>query len=61
LVPEEVAAHAGMKVEQSAPLANVSELAQYDAIIFGTPTRFGSRAAKKPRSHPFITRSCTTE
>jgi NAD(P)H dehydrogenase (quinone) len=46
LVPEEMAGHAGMKVAQSAPLANVSELAQYDAIIFGTPTRFGNMAAQ---------------
>ena len=29
LVPEEVARHAGMKLDQSAPLANVSDLAQH--------------------------------
>jgi NAD(P)H dehydrogenase (quinone) len=46
LVPDEVARQAGMKLEQSAPLANVHELAQYDAIIFGTPTRFGNMAAQ---------------
>ena len=29
-----------------APLASVDELASYDAIIFGTPTRFGNMAAQ---------------
>lgn len=28
--------------EQAAPVAQPSELANYDAIIFGTPTRFGN-------------------
>ena len=46
LVPEEVARNAGMKLEQPAPLATVDELPQYDAIIFGTPTRFGNMAAQ---------------
>ena len=46
LVPEEVARKAGMKLEQEAPLAAVDELAGYDAIIFGTPTRFGNMAAQ---------------
>jgi NAD(P)H dehydrogenase (quinone) len=46
LVPEEVARNAGMKLEQAAPLATVDELPQYDAIIFGTPTRFGNMAAQ---------------
>lgn len=31
----------GMKPEQDAPVATVDELPGYDAIIFGTPTRFG--------------------
>ena len=35
-----------MKLEQAAPLATVDELPQYDAIIFGTPTRFGNMAAQ---------------
>ena len=30
------------KVDQQAPVAKPSELADYDAIIFGTPTRFGN-------------------
>ncbi len=46
LVPDEVARKSGYKVDQSAPLAAVSELPEYDAIIFGTPTRFGNMAAQ---------------
>jgi NAD(P)H dehydrogenase (quinone) len=46
LVPEDVARKSGMKLEQAAPVATVDELPQYDAIIFGTPTRFGNMAAQ---------------
>lgn len=46
LVPADVAAAAGIKTEQAAPVATVDELAEYDAIIFGTPTRFGNMAAQ---------------
>jgi len=46
LVSEEVARKAGMKVDQKAPIATVDELSTYDAIIFGTPTRFGNMAAQ---------------
>ncbi|MHB8812236.1 MAG: NAD(P)H:quinone oxidoreductase [Steroidobacteraceae bacterium] len=46
LMPEDVARKAGMKVDQKAPLASVEELANYDAIIFGTPTRFGNMTAQ---------------
>lgn len=46
LVPETVAAASGMKVDQQAPIATPDELADYDAIIFGTPTRFGNMAAQ---------------
>ncbi|WDA41947.1 NAD(P)H:quinone oxidoreductase [Erythrobacter sp. BLCC-B19] len=46
LVPEEVAKGAGIKLDQAAPLADPNELADYDAIIFGTPTRFGNMAAQ---------------
>ncbi len=46
LMPEEIARKAGMKLDQSAPIANIDELASYDAIIFGTPTRFGNMAAQ---------------
>ena len=35
-----------MKLDQPAPIATVDELASYDAIIFGTPTRFGNMTAQ---------------
>lgn len=40
-VPEEVARASGYKLDQAAPIAEVGELAQYDAIIVGAGTRFG--------------------
>ncbi len=46
LVPEEVARAAHMKLDQAAPIATVDELPDYDAIIVGTPTRFGNMAAQ---------------
>ncbi|MHB1870713.1 MAG: NAD(P)H:quinone oxidoreductase [Steroidobacteraceae bacterium] len=46
LVPEEIVRKSGMKADQQTPLATVDELAQYDAIVFGTPTRFGNMAAQ---------------
>ncbi len=46
LVPDEIAAAAHIKVDQAAPIATPDELANYDAIIFGTPTRFGNMAAQ---------------
>ncbi len=46
LMPEEVAKNAGVKLDQAAPIAAPGELADYDAIIFGTPTRFGNMAAQ---------------
>src|ERR1700751_1297790 len=46
LVPEEVAKKSGMKLNQAAPVASVDELPSYDAIIFGTPTRFGNMCAQ---------------
>jgi NAD(P)H dehydrogenase (quinone) len=46
LMPEEVAKNAGVKLDQSAPVADPNELADYDAIIFGTPTRFGNMASQ---------------
>ena len=46
LMPPDVAAKAGVKLDQAAPIANPAELADYDAIIFGTPTRFGNMAAQ---------------
>jgi NAD(P)H dehydrogenase (quinone) len=46
LVPEEVARKSGFKLDQPAPIATVDELPDYDAIIIGTPTRFGNMAAQ---------------
>ncbi|MCC7226072.1 MAG: NAD(P)H:quinone oxidoreductase [Burkholderiaceae bacterium] len=40
-VPLEIAKSAHFKVEQAAPVAEVAQLADYDAIIIGAPTRFG--------------------
>ncbi len=45
-VPEDVARKSGFKLDQSAPVAAIDELAQYDAVIFGTPTRFGNMAGQ---------------
>ncbi|MBK1734657.1 NAD(P)H:quinone oxidoreductase type IV [Halorhodospira abdelmalekii] len=45
-MPEETARKAGVKLDQEAPLASPEELADYDAILFGTPTRFGNMAAQ---------------
>ncbi len=46
LVSAEVAHKSHFKTDQSAPVAEVGELAHYDAIVFGTPTRFGNMAAQ---------------
>jgi NAD(P)H dehydrogenase (quinone) len=46
LVSDDVARKAGLKVDQKAPIAKSDELADYDAVIFGTPTRFGNMAAQ---------------
>ena len=39
--PAEVAKAAHFKLDQKAPIAVIDELADYDAIIIGCPTRFG--------------------
>lgn len=39
--PEAVAKAAHFKLDQAAPVARVDELADYDAIVIGAPTRFG--------------------
>ena len=39
--PEDVARAAYFKLDQAAPVATIGELAGYDAIIIGAPTRFG--------------------
>jgi len=46
IIPEDRARAMGVKLDQSAPIATVEELGDYDAIIFGTPTRFGNMAAQ---------------
>jgi len=46
LMSEEAARKAGAKLDQAASVATVDELAKYDAIIFGTPTRFGNMCAQ---------------
>jgi NAD(P)H dehydrogenase (quinone) len=46
LVPPDVCKASGFKLDQSAPIADPAELERYDAIIFGTPTRFGNMAAQ---------------
>jgi NAD(P)H dehydrogenase (quinone) len=45
-VPPEIAKTSGFKLDQAAPIATPDELDQYDAIIFGTPTRFGNMAGQ---------------
>jgi NAD(P)H dehydrogenase (quinone) len=46
LMSEDAARKAGAKLDQEAPIATVDELPNYDAIIFGTPTRFGNMCAQ---------------
>ncbi len=49
-VPETMAAEAAkaahFKLDQKAPVANIEDLANYDAIIVGSPTRFGRIASQ---------------
>jgi NAD(P)H dehydrogenase (quinone) len=46
LVPDKIALAAHYKLDQIAPIAQIDQLIDYDAIIFGTPTRFGNMAAQ---------------
>ena len=46
LVPEAVAKASHYKMDQKAPVANIDDLANYDAIIVGTGTRFGRMASQ---------------
>ncbi|MEI2455279.1 MULTISPECIES: NAD(P)H:quinone oxidoreductase [Lysobacter] len=46
LVPEEVARRSHYKLDQAAPIAKVEELADYDAIVIGTGTRFGRMSSQ---------------
>jgi NAD(P)H dehydrogenase (quinone) len=45
-VPLEVAKASHFKLEQDAPIATVDDLANYDAIVFGTCTRFGRMSSQ---------------
>jgi NAD(P)H dehydrogenase (quinone) len=40
-VPRDVATASHFKLDQPAPMATIDQLADYEAIIVGTPTRFG--------------------
>ncbi|WP_105401115.1 NAD(P)H:quinone oxidoreductase type IV [Neorhizobium sp. T7_12] len=46
LVPDEVAKTSYYKMDQQAPVATVEELTEYDAIIVGAGTRFGTVASQ---------------
>ena len=45
-VPEELARKSGYKMDQAAPVATVDDLANYDAVIIGAGTRFGTAASQ---------------
>jgi NAD(P)H dehydrogenase (quinone) len=45
-VPEEIAKANHFKLDQKAPVATPQELADYDAVIVGVPTRFGRMASQ---------------
>ncbi|WP_326540007.1 NAD(P)H:quinone oxidoreductase [Pseudorhodoferax sp.] len=45
-VPEEIARKSHFKLDQAAPVATVAELADYDAIVVGTGTRFGRMSSQ---------------
>ena len=44
--PEEVARASHFKLDQAAPIATVDELPNYDAIVVGTPTRYGRMSSQ---------------
>ena len=46
LVPDSVANDSGYKRDQAAEIATVDELPEYDAIVLGTPTRFGNMTSQ---------------
>ncbi|QDW37885.1 NAD(P)H:quinone oxidoreductase [Bradyrhizobium sp. KBS0727] len=45
-VPEAIARSAHFNLDQAAPVATVSELENYDAIVVGTGTRFGRMSSQ---------------
>lgn len=46
IVPKKIAEKAHFKLDQAAEIADPAILANYDAIIFGAPTRFGNMPAQ---------------
>jgi NAD(P)H dehydrogenase (quinone) len=46
LMPLEVATRSHFKLDQPAPVAEIADLANYDAIIVGTGTRFGRMSSQ---------------
>jgi NAD(P)H dehydrogenase (quinone) len=44
--PLEAAKAAHYKLDQSAPIATIEDLANYDAVVVGSPTRFGRLASQ---------------
>jgi NAD(P)H dehydrogenase (quinone) len=46
LVPEDIARKSYFKLDQAAPIAKIEELADYDAIVVGTGTRFGRMSSQ---------------
>jgi len=45
-VPEEIARAHHFKLDQAAPVAKIEDLADYDAIVVGTGTRFGRMSSQ---------------
>jgi NAD(P)H dehydrogenase (quinone) len=45
-MPVQTLAAIHAKTQQEAPVASPEELGNYDAVIFGTPTRFGNRCGQ---------------
>jgi NAD(P)H dehydrogenase (quinone) len=46
LVPEELAKQSGYKLDQAAPIAKPEDLGDYDAVIVGAGTRYGTAASQ---------------
>ncbi len=46
LMPVEAMQASGMKVDQPANIVDPNDLAGFDAIVFGTPTRFGNMSSQ---------------
>ena len=46
LVPDELAKASGYKLDQAAPIATVADLENYDAVIVGAGTRYGTASSQ---------------